>query len=131
MRPVVAAGVVVTLLITSPAFAGPRSHKRTQSIVKWALIGAGAGFGLGFVTGMSANEHKPFAEQKTWQAAWAGALVGGALGGGFGASRATDARTPGTAPRELPFSKVSRLSLSEVKAPLSLSPSPLRLEGRR
>ena len=116
MRPIIAAGMIVSLLIASPALAGPRTNKRAEAIVKWALIGAGTAFALGFVTGMAANEHAPYAEQKTWRAAWLAAAAGGAIGGVFGASRATQAQLPGVGRREpaLPVSNSPRVRL---KAP--------------
>ena len=50
MRTLVA-GILVTLLSASPVFAESRPHTRAATITKWALIGAGAGFGIGFLQG--------------------------------------------------------------------------------
>jgi hypothetical protein len=93
MRTIINAGIIVVLLSASPVFAESHPHKRAATIAKWALIGAGAGFGIGFVQGMRAYDDATYAEQKIWRAAWLSALAGGVIGGVIGASRSNPART--------------------------------------
>jgi hypothetical protein len=99
MRTTIVAGIIVTLLSASPAFARPHPHKRAATITKWALIGAGAGFGIGFFQGMRVYDDATSAQQKIWRAAWLSALAGAAIGGAVGAVRARRGSTPGTASR--------------------------------
>ena len=97
MRTPIVAAIIVTLSCASPAFAQPRPHKRAATITKWALVGAAAGFGIGFFQGMRVYDDATYAEQKIWRAAWLSALAGAAVGGAIGAVRAKSPRRPDTA----------------------------------
>jgi hypothetical protein len=121
MRTTIIAGIIVTLLSASPAFAESHPHKRAATITKWALIGAGAGFGIGFFQGMRAYDDATYAEQKIWRAAWLSALAGGVIGGVVGAARSNPARTQsGAAP---PDASLSHSTWAHVRLRAPASPT--------
>ena len=120
MRTLVA-GILVTLLSASPVFAESRPHTRAATITKWALIGAGAGFGIGFLQGMRVYDDATFAEQKIWRAAWLSALAGGVIGGTVGAIRSNPARTPNVSAR--PERSPSKPAWADVRLRLPASPT--------
>lgn len=93
MRRLIAAGMILSLLTASPAFAGPRGNKRGAAIAKWAAIGAAAGFGVAFLAGMSKYDQATYAEEKIWRAAWTGAAIGLGVGAAFGSTRASHGGT--------------------------------------
>jgi hypothetical protein len=121
MRRIVTFGLMVTLLSASPALAESHRHKsRGATITKWALIGAGAGFGIGFFQGMRVYDDAIYAEQKIWRAAWLSALAGGLIGGAVGAARSSSAPTPNIMGRP----NVSFSGSTWAHVPLKASPSP-------
>jgi hypothetical protein len=100
MRRIVTFGLIVTLLSASPALAESHGRKsRGATVTKWVLIGAGAGFGIGFFQGMRVYDDAIYAEQKIWRAAWLSALAGAAGGAVVSAARASSARPPDVAAR--------------------------------
>jgi hypothetical protein len=117
MRRTITAALVVTLLTASPALAGSPGRKapRGQTIAKWTLIGAAAGFGIGFLHGMSAYDDAPYAEEKIWREAWIAALTGGIAGGVFGVVR-SGGQSPVT--RKAPTLQLSQPHL-RLRAPAS------------
>jgi hypothetical protein len=119
MRTTIVAAIIVTLLSAVPAFAGPHPHKRAATITKWALIGAGAGFGTGFFQGMRVYDDATYAEQKIWRAAWLSAVAGAVIGGAIGAVRSKPARTPVTALRPDPSPSKSTWAHVQLEAPAS------------
>jgi hypothetical protein len=121
MRTTIAAGIIVTLLSAAPAFAGPHPHQRAATITRWALIGAGAGFGIGFFQGMRVYDDATYAEQKIWRAAWLSALAGAAIGGAIGAVRSKPARMPDTASR--PDTSLSKSTWAHVRLEAPASPT--------
>jgi hypothetical protein len=119
MRRTITAGLIVTLLSASPAFAESHPHRRAATITKWALIGAGAGFGVGFFQGMRAYDDAVYAEQKIWRAAWLSAVAGGAIGAAVGAARSNSARTPHVATRAHASPSQSTWAHFPLKTPAS------------
>jgi hypothetical protein len=113
MRTTIAAGIIITLLSASPVLAQPHPHKRAATITRWALFGAGAGFGIGFFEGMRVYDDATYAEQKIWRAAWLSALAGAVIGGAIGAVRSKPARTPDTTSR--PETSPSRATWAHVR----------------
>lgn len=121
MRTTIVAGIIFTLLSSSPVFAESRPHTRAATITKWALIGAGAGFGIGFLQGVRAYDDATYAEQKIWRAAWLSALAGGVIGGAVGAIRSNPARMPNVAAR--PERSPAKPAWADVRLKLPASPT--------
>ena len=69
-------GLLVLTAAATPLEARAR-HGRTGV---WTAVGAGAGFGLGLLVGLSAFDDAINSERKIWTTAAAGAAAGGALG---------------------------------------------------
>ena len=81
----IAVFVVATLVVSCvPAFAGepPTPKRSVATIVKWTVIGAAAGTGLGLLLGFRAYDDAPFAERKIGISMVAGGAIG--LGAGLG-----------------------------------------------
>ena len=48
--------------------------------VRWTVVGAGAGFGVGLTTGLAAFDDAIDSDRKVWTTAIVGAAVGGTIG---------------------------------------------------
>ena len=81
----------------SPGYAQQQQQKKkgkAGTIVKWALIGAGAGAAIGFAAGFHDFDQATFAERKIAETSLAGAGLGGVFGAMFGISRARAGASP-------------------------------------
>ena len=70
----------------------PQQPKRSAAtVVKWTLIGAAAGAGIGFLAGFHAYDDAAYAETRIAKASVAGGAIGAAAGFGFGLWRSQPA----------------------------------------
>ena len=93
----VAAAAVTAMLLTCAVPVRAEDHAKGRSagtVVKWALIGAAAGAGIGFLAGFHAYDDATFAESKIGKATVAGGAIGAAAGFGFGLWRSQPSSRP-------------------------------------
>jgi hypothetical protein len=86
--------VLMLAASVSPGYAQAKRKGKTGTIVKWALIGAGAGAAIGFAAGFHMYDDATFAERKIGEASVAGGAMGGAFGAMFGVARARTSASP-------------------------------------
>jgi hypothetical protein len=72
----VSIGVLVLSVTAQPVEARSRGSRTGL----WTVVGAGAGFGIGLLVGLSAFDDAIYSERKIWTTAVASAAAGGALG---------------------------------------------------
>jgi hypothetical protein len=118
MRTIIVVALIATVSAL-PAFAQAQTHKRAGTIAKWTLIGAGAGFGIGFLQGMRVYDDAIYAEQKIWRAAWLSALAGGAIGVLVGAARSHPGRQPSVSSLPVDSRVTSAWARVRLKPPAS------------
>ena len=86
----VAAAAVTAMLLTCAVPVRAEDHAKGRSagtVVKWALIGAAAGAGIGFLAGFHAYDDAAFAESKIGKATVAGGAIGAGAGLAIGLAR--------------------------------------------
>lgn len=62
----------------------PKPKRSAATVVKWTLIGAAAGAGIGLLAGFRAYDDAPYAERKIGKATVGGGGIGAAAGFGIG-----------------------------------------------
>lgn len=89
-------------LVAEPVGAEEQQRSKASkagTVVKWTLIGAAAGTGIGFALGFRAFDDAAYAEKKIGQAGAVGGAVGGVVGFGIGRWRANSGHaSPSSAP---------------------------------
>lgn len=94
------AGLTVFALTVAPVEARSRAARAGL----WTAVGAGAGFGVGLLVGLTVFDDAINSDRKVWTTALAGAAGGGALGYFLSRGRAKG----GTAPTRTPSSLTDR-----------------------
>ena len=75
-----AGALLVGLMVFSLAAAPVEARSRAGRTGLWTAVGAGAGFGIGMLVGLTAFDDAINSDRKVWTTAVVGAAAGGALG---------------------------------------------------
>lgn len=100
------------LLVFAMAAAPVEARSRAGKTGLWTAVGAGAGFGIGMLVGLTAFDDAINSDRKVWTTAVAGAAAGGALGFFLSRGRVKGGASPTHTPPPLTDRDVDALARS-------------------
>ena len=104
--------LLVGLVVFAVAVAPVEARSRAGRTGLWTAVGAGAGFGIGMLIGLTAFDDAINSDRKVWTTAVAGAAAGGALGYFFSRGREKRGTSPAHKPPPLADRDVDALARS-------------------
>lgn len=104
--------LLVGLLVFAMAAAPVEARSRAGKTGLWTAVGAGAGFGIGMLVGLTAFDDAINSDRKVWTTAVAGAAAGGALGFFLSRGRVKGGASPTHTPPPLTDRDVDALARS-------------------
>ena len=105
-----AGALLVGLMVFSLAAAPVEARSRGGRTGLWTAVGAGAGFGIGMLVGLTAFDDAINSDRKVWTTAVVGAAAGGALGYFLSRGRVKGGASPTHTPAPLTDGDIDALA---------------------